>query len=63
MVKEYIYWHKYKKGEDIAVLKAESVEEAQKLLQEYYTEVSSRYIQEIDFSKRATPNIFIVSDY
>lgn len=63
MVKEYLYRHKYKKGEDIAVVRAENVEEAQKILQEYYTETSSRYIQEIDFSKRATPNIFIVSDY
>lgn len=66
-MKTYVYCHKYKNNlyDDIAVVRANSKEEAASILSEFYTDITDCILEEISFKTdfQKENNIKILTDY
>ena len=66
-MKQYVYCHKYKRNlyDDIAIVRANSKEEALQILSEFYTDVSDCILEEVSFETefQKEKNIKILTDY
>ena len=59
----YYYPKQYEQFDDVAIVRAKSINDAKNILSKYYADLSNATIKEIKMSGANLPEIEIISDY